>query len=159
MKKGDILIGEGEAWRITDPTDPKSVKVIQVAGPEAASVRTEAVPKSFVTGRTLYRAVADLSSLDVTLAKAEITRYVDTGELGWEPSAWVTAFLRRYEGEQVPDRTTLLGWFANLIEAGSRRRYQRNDDRLTKMRKNTQQRDKHIAPKRKTVKKTVKAKK
>jgi hypothetical protein len=116
MRKGDIIIGNNEAWRITDPnSDP--IKVIQIAG-SSASVRTADVPNSFLAGKTVFRAVSDLTDFDATLAVAEVSKYVDIGELGHNPHLWVAAFLKRYESEQVPDKTTLLGWFANLIAAG-----------------------------------------
>ena len=119
MKRGDIILGGGEAWRVIEPANGnRLVKVIQVAGPEVTEVRTSEVPKTFFNGRTIFRAVSDLSDLDATLAVAEVTKYVDVSELGANPRLWVAAFIQRYQGEIVPDATTLLGWMSRLIQAG-----------------------------------------
>ena len=119
MKRGDLILGGGEAWRVIEPANGnRLVKVIQVAGPEVTEVRTSEVPKTFFNGRTLFRAVSDLSDLDATLAVAEVTKYVDVSELGANPRLWVAAFIQRYQGEIVPDATTLLGWFSRVMSAG-----------------------------------------
>jgi len=119
LKKGDIILGGGECWRVVEPANGnRLVKVIQVAGPEVTEVRTSEVPKSFFNGKTLFRAVSDLSDLDATLAVAEVTKYVDVSELGSNPRLWVAAFLQRYQGSPIPDSTTLLGWYSRMIQAG-----------------------------------------
>ena len=119
MRRGDIVSGGGETWRIVDCANGnRLIKIIQIAGPEVTEVRTSEVPKTFFNGKTLFRAVSDLSDLDATLAVAEVTKYVDVSELGANPRLWVAAFLQRYQGEQIPDATTLLGWFSRMIQAG-----------------------------------------
>ena len=117
--KGDIILGGGEAYRIVDYDDKnRNVKIIQVAGQSGNEIKTNEVPKSFFTGKTVYRAIANLSDIDVNLAVTEISSFVDISELGCNPRLWVAAFLKRYEGEVVPDSTVLLGWFARLVSCG-----------------------------------------
>ena len=119
MRKGDIILGGGECWRVVEPANGnRLVKVIQVAGPEVTEVRTSEVPKTFFNGKTIFRAVSDLSDLDATLAVAEVTKYVDVSELGSNPRLWVAAFLQRYQGQIIPDATTMLGWFSRLVSCG-----------------------------------------
>ena len=38
-------------------------------------------------------------------------------EMGTDASKWVDEYMRRF-GDEAPDEGTLLGWFANAIEAG-----------------------------------------
>jgi hypothetical protein len=38
-------------------------------------------------------------------------------EMGTDASKWVDEYMDRF-GDEVPDEGTLLGWFANAIEAG-----------------------------------------
>ena len=120
MKRGDILVGGGECWRVVEPANGnRTVKLIQIAGPEMTEVRVSEVPKSFFHGKQLYRAINELIDMDATIAVAEISRYVDVAKLGWNPRLWATALLERYGQDVIRiDLTTLLGWTSRMISAG-----------------------------------------
>jgi hypothetical protein len=116
MKKGDLIIGGNEAYRIVEVGD--RVKLRLVAG-QGLDLRTTIVPKSFLDGKTVYRAISELGDIDGEMAMAEVSAHVDISALGWNPRLWVEAFLDKYKcGDPVPDSTTLLGWFSRLITSG-----------------------------------------
>ena len=150
MRKGDIVVSGGEAWEIVREGDEgRQIHVRLVAG-DGTAARTNDVPTSFLVGKPVYRRVADLADIDAYRAGAEVARYsVDLKLVSYFPRLWVEAFHRFHpEGSRVPDGTVLLGWFANMIEAGFKKR---SDLRAQK------QRDKR--PIKKVVKKKIAASK
>jgi hypothetical protein len=122
MKTRDVVISGGSAWeivRIEDGGRQAHVKLLAGAGTES---RLNDVPAELLTGQPLYRRVSELADIDVKRAADEVGRYVDVDGCSWHPRNWVEEFHRKYPaGTQVPDSTTMLGWFSRLIDAGEAR--------------------------------------
>ena len=120
MKPRDLVVGGGEAWEIIKVDGRQAhVRLLAGAGVEA---RTSDIPSSILSGRAVYRRVSVLEDVDVKLAAVEVSRYVPVDALKWYPRSWVEEFLKRFPVDSpVPDSTTLLGWFARMIDAGEAR--------------------------------------